>query len=93
MVDNLALADGQEGIKSFVEKRKPVWSHSTTTVHWPVTESIIQTRIFSYKSTCTELLNTELLNLVVAIDVDDCRQKILSKPVSWITKLYSVVGH
>ena len=28
MVDNLKLKDAQEGIKSFSEKRKPVWSHS-----------------------------------------------------------------
>lgn len=27
MVDNLSTADGQEGICSFVEKRKPVWRH------------------------------------------------------------------
>nr|XP_057923777.1 enoyl-CoA hydratase domain-containing protein 3, mitochondrial [Doryrhamphus excisus] len=27
MVDNLALRDGQEGIRAFIEKRKPVWSH------------------------------------------------------------------
>lgn len=27
MVDNLSLRDGQEGIRAFVEKRKPVWSH------------------------------------------------------------------
>ncbi|CRK93353.1 CLUMA_CG006895, isoform A [Clunio marinus] len=27
MVDNLQLKDGQEGIKSFIEKRKPVWSN------------------------------------------------------------------
>ena len=33
MVDNLALADGQEGIKAFIEKRKPVWSHGEKTVH------------------------------------------------------------
>lgn len=26
MVDNLGLQDGQEGIKAFIEKRKPVWS-------------------------------------------------------------------
>lgn len=26
MADNLQLQDGQEGIKSFIEKRKPVWS-------------------------------------------------------------------
>lgn len=33
MVDNLAFADGQEGIKAFIEKRKPVWSHDKHTVH------------------------------------------------------------
>ncbi|KAK5877020.1 hypothetical protein CesoFtcFv8_026309 [Champsocephalus esox] len=27
MVDNLALRDGQEGIRAFIEKRKPVWSN------------------------------------------------------------------
>ncbi|XP_014391956.1 PREDICTED: enoyl-CoA hydratase domain-containing protein 3, mitochondrial [Myotis brandtii] len=27
MVDNVALQDGQEGIKAFIQKRKPVWSH------------------------------------------------------------------
>ncbi|KAM5235321.1 enoyl-CoA hydratase domain-containing protein 3, mitochondrial [Ctenodactylus gundi] len=27
MVDNLALQDGQEGIKAFIQKRKPTWSH------------------------------------------------------------------
>lgn len=27
MADNLQLQDGQEGIKSFIEKRKPVWSN------------------------------------------------------------------
>jgi len=27
MVDNLALPDGQEGVRSFIEKRKPNWSH------------------------------------------------------------------
>lgn len=26
MVDNVALQDGQEGIKAFIQKRKPVWS-------------------------------------------------------------------
>lgn len=33
MVDNLALGDGQEGIKAFIEKRKPHWSHDKNTVH------------------------------------------------------------
>ncbi|XP_058116877.1 enoyl-CoA hydratase domain-containing protein 3, mitochondrial [Anopheles ziemanni] len=28
MVDNLATIDGREGIKSFVEKRKPLWKHT-----------------------------------------------------------------
>ncbi|XP_060101924.1 enoyl-CoA hydratase domain-containing protein 3, mitochondrial [Heteronotia binoei] len=28
MVDNLALADGREGIEAFLCKRKPAWSHS-----------------------------------------------------------------
>lgn len=28
MVDNINMKDGQEGITSFVEKRKPVWSHT-----------------------------------------------------------------
>ncbi|XP_005214155.1 enoyl-CoA hydratase domain-containing protein 3, mitochondrial isoform X2 [Bos indicus x Bos taurus] len=27
MVDNLGLPDGQEGVKAFLQKRKPVWSH------------------------------------------------------------------
>lgn len=29
MVENLTLEDGKEGIKSFVEKRKPKWSHKS----------------------------------------------------------------
>uniref|UniRef100_A0A3Q2XF08 Enoyl-CoA hydratase domain-containing protein 3, mitochondrial n=1 Tax=Hippocampus comes TaxID=109280 RepID=A0A3Q2XF08_HIPCM len=33
MVDNLALRDGQEGIRAFIEKRKPVWSHRVENVH------------------------------------------------------------
>ncbi|KAM6137717.1 enoyl-CoA hydratase domain-containing protein 3, mitochondrial [Pterocles gutturalis] len=28
MADNLTLRDGQEGIEAFIQKRKPVWSHS-----------------------------------------------------------------
>lgn len=28
MVNNINMIDGQEGIKSFIEKRKPNWSHS-----------------------------------------------------------------
>ncbi|KAM9672891.1 enoyl-CoA hydratase domain-containing protein 3, mitochondrial [Trichechus inunguis] len=27
MVDSLAQQDGQEGIKAFIQKRKPIWSH------------------------------------------------------------------
>lgn len=27
MVDNINMVDGKEGINSFVEKRKPLWSH------------------------------------------------------------------
>ncbi|XP_056133317.1 enoyl-CoA hydratase domain-containing protein 3, mitochondrial [Lampris incognitus] len=33
MVDNLALRDGQEGIRAFIDKRKPVWSHGTDEAH------------------------------------------------------------
>ncbi|XP_028305936.1 enoyl-CoA hydratase domain-containing protein 3, mitochondrial [Gouania willdenowi] len=33
MVDNLALRDGQEGIRAFFEKRKPVWSHKAEKAH------------------------------------------------------------
>lgn len=33
MVENLALRDGQEGIRAFIEKRKPVWSHKVEEVH------------------------------------------------------------
>ncbi|XP_057711633.1 enoyl-CoA hydratase domain-containing protein 3, mitochondrial [Corythoichthys intestinalis] len=33
MVDNLALRDGQEGIRAFVEKREPVWSHRAEKAH------------------------------------------------------------
>ncbi|XP_042191397.1 enoyl-CoA hydratase domain-containing protein 3, mitochondrial [Callorhinchus milii] len=28
MVENLGLEDGQEGIRSFLQKRKPLWTHS-----------------------------------------------------------------
>ncbi|KAJ8950607.1 hypothetical protein NQ314_007833 [Rhamnusium bicolor] len=28
MVENLEITDGKEGVRSFVEKRKPIWSHS-----------------------------------------------------------------
>ncbi|XP_018562184.1 enoyl-CoA hydratase domain-containing protein 3, mitochondrial isoform X2 [Anoplophora glabripennis] len=27
MVENLQMADGKEGVRSFVEKRKPIWTH------------------------------------------------------------------
>ncbi|XP_032361161.1 enoyl-CoA hydratase domain-containing protein 3, mitochondrial [Etheostoma spectabile] len=33
MVDNLALRDGQEGIRAFIEKRKPVWSNTAEKAH------------------------------------------------------------
>ncbi|XP_072234042.1 enoyl-CoA hydratase domain-containing protein 3, mitochondrial [Leuresthes tenuis] len=33
MVDNLALRDGQEGIRAFLQKRKPVWSHKVEKAH------------------------------------------------------------
>lgn len=29
MVENLQMSDGQEGIKAFLEKREPVWTHRT----------------------------------------------------------------
>lgn len=28
MVENIAMNDGQEGVRSFIEKRKPIWSHT-----------------------------------------------------------------
>lgn len=28
MVENLSMEDGQEGVRSFIEKRKPSWTHS-----------------------------------------------------------------
>ncbi|XP_066517849.1 enoyl-CoA hydratase domain-containing protein 3, mitochondrial isoform X2 [Hoplias malabaricus] len=33
MVDNLALHDGQEGIRAFIEKRRPIWTHSNRKAH------------------------------------------------------------
>lgn len=38
MTDNLLLADGQEGVKSFAEKRPPVWKNDFTKTpagSWP----------------------------------------------------------
>lgn len=28
MVENISTNDGQEGIRSFIEKRRPVWTHA-----------------------------------------------------------------
>ena len=28
MVENIGMDDGKEGIQSFIEKRRPKWSHS-----------------------------------------------------------------
>ncbi|XP_046991551.1 enoyl-CoA hydratase domain-containing protein 3, mitochondrial isoform X2 [Schistocerca americana] len=33
MVNNLAMSDGQEGVRSFIEKRKPCWTHSSEKCH------------------------------------------------------------
>ena len=33
MVDNIALKDGQEGIKGFIEKREPTWTHTDAKAH------------------------------------------------------------
>ncbi|XP_038852338.1 enoyl-CoA hydratase domain-containing protein 3, mitochondrial-like isoform X3 [Salvelinus namaycush] len=33
MVDNLALRDGQEGIRAFIDKRKPVWTNKAEKAH------------------------------------------------------------
>lgn len=44
MVDNLTLRDGQEGIRAFIEKRKPVWSHKAEKANdwWTVGELFIR---------------------------------------------------
>lgn len=28
MIENISTKDGQEGVQSFIDKRKPIWSHS-----------------------------------------------------------------
>ncbi|XP_043207915.1 enoyl-CoA hydratase domain-containing protein 3, mitochondrial-like isoform X2 [Amphibalanus amphitrite] len=33
MVDNIALKDGQEGIRGFIEKREPKWTHTDDKAH------------------------------------------------------------
>ncbi|KAL0962826.1 hypothetical protein UPYG_G00345980 [Umbra pygmaea] len=33
MVDNLALRDGQEGIRAFIDKRKPLWTNRAEKAH------------------------------------------------------------
>ncbi len=33
MIDNLSLQDGQEGIKAFIEKRHPKWTHTHDKAH------------------------------------------------------------
>ncbi|KAK7129585.1 hypothetical protein R3I93_019279 [Phoxinus phoxinus] len=33
MVENLALRDGQEGVRAFLEKRRPVWSNTDEEAH------------------------------------------------------------
>lgn len=47
MVKNLTMVDSQEGIRSFMEKRKPVWTHSSEKCHqivqlgpWQINDNI-----------------------------------------------------
>lgn len=32
MIKNLSLKDGQEGINSFIKKRKPLWIHNSENI-------------------------------------------------------------
>lgn len=32
MIANLSLTDGQEGINSFIKKRKPLWIHNSENI-------------------------------------------------------------
>lgn len=51
MVDNLALKDGQEGIRAFIEKRRPVWSHTAEKAHdWQILAPGFQSELFNVRS-------------------------------------------
>lgn len=53
MVNNLELKDAQEGIRGFVQKKKPVWGHNFKKDKWIFIRSNFFTLIdFSNYSNC-----------------------------------------
>lgn len=61
MVDNLALRDGQEGIRAFIEKRKPVWSNKAEKAHdWRTVEITTVGRDYRDGPTCSAVAGPNL---------------------------------